>query len=281
MTDQQTITEFKTIDQKLRGDVFDPAAHGELIKPGELIDIVELSPLTRSDRIIYNLLLANAWEQIDKPIVHRIEKAKLKGTHYGNERLEDSINRLMGTVAVAMVEKNGRRAKQRVQLLGPNLEETEQKGFIYYRFPEELLELITNSNIYARLQSHVMFCFSSKYTLCLYEMVQKRKGLTYKQEDVFSIDALRDLLNVPKGKLTRFADLNRRVLKPAMNEINALSDHHIFLIPVKEGRKVVSIRLAWHQKTPDGRRRALNEIDKHRAGRLARIKGKVEELHIQ
>ena len=35
-----------------------------LIKPGELIDIVELSPLTLQDRRIYNLLILNAWDSI-------------------------------------------------------------------------------------------------------------------------------------------------------------------------------------------------------------------------
>ena len=35
-----------------------------IVKPGELVDIVEMTPLTLTDRRIYNLLLANAWEKI-------------------------------------------------------------------------------------------------------------------------------------------------------------------------------------------------------------------------
>ncbi len=37
---------------------FDPANYGEIVKPGELVDIVELSPLTLADRRIYKLLVA-------------------------------------------------------------------------------------------------------------------------------------------------------------------------------------------------------------------------------
>ena len=50
----------RTLDQKGRGNPFDPANYGEIVKPGELVDIVELNPLTLADRRIYNLLIANA-----------------------------------------------------------------------------------------------------------------------------------------------------------------------------------------------------------------------------
>ena len=49
----------RTLDQKGRGNPFDPANYGEIVKPGELVDIVELNPLTLADRRIYNLLIAN------------------------------------------------------------------------------------------------------------------------------------------------------------------------------------------------------------------------------
>src|SRR3546814_15040514 len=60
-----------TLSQKGRGNPFDPANYGEIVKPGELVDIVELSPLTLADRRIYNLLIANAWERISEPVIHR------------------------------------------------------------------------------------------------------------------------------------------------------------------------------------------------------------------
>jgi hypothetical protein len=32
-----------------------------IVKPGELIDVVEMTPLTLQDRRIYNELIGNAW----------------------------------------------------------------------------------------------------------------------------------------------------------------------------------------------------------------------------
>ena len=37
-----------------------------LIKPGELVDLVEMTPLTLNDRRIYNQLLAHAWDNNDR-----------------------------------------------------------------------------------------------------------------------------------------------------------------------------------------------------------------------
>src|SRR3546814_10958662 len=60
-----------TLSQKGRGNPFDPANYGEIVKPGELVDIVELSPLTLPDRRSYHLLIPNAWERISQPDIPR------------------------------------------------------------------------------------------------------------------------------------------------------------------------------------------------------------------
>lgn len=209
--------EFRTLAQRGQGSPFDPALYGEIVKPGELIDIVELSPLTLVDRRIYNVLIANAWERIAEPIVHRVAKSELKGTHKGNERIEDSLLRLMGTIAMVTITKDGKSYKRRVQLLGSSDESLEKNGFLHYRIPEDLIEILRNSQVYARLKTQVMYCFESKYSLCLYEMIERRIGLSYKQSEDFTLEQIRGLLNVPAGKLERFADLNKYCLKVAID----------------------------------------------------------------
>ncbi|MEV8799130.1 hypothetical protein AB0068_29550, partial [Klebsiella pneumoniae] len=93
--------------------------------------------------------------------------------------------------------------KRRVQLLGPSDESLEKDGFLHYRIPDELIEILRNSQVYARLKTQVMYCFESKYALCLYEMIERRIGLEYKQKEEFTIEEVRGLLNVPEGKLER------------------------------------------------------------------------------
>src|SRR3546814_13906435 len=60
-----------TLSQKGRGNPFDPATYGEIVKHGELVDIVEMSLLTLADRRISNMLIDNAWERIRAPDIHR------------------------------------------------------------------------------------------------------------------------------------------------------------------------------------------------------------------
>ncbi|WCT75888.1 replication initiation protein (plasmid) [Sphingomonas naphthae] len=271
---------FRTLAQKGRGNPFDPANYGEIVKPGELVDIVELSPLTLADRRIYNLLIANAWERIGEPIVHRIAKSALKGTHQGNERIESSLLRLMGTIAIVTIRKSGKAFKRRVQLLGPSDESLERDGFLHYRIPEELIEILRNSEVYARLKTQVMYCFESKYALCLYEMIERRIGLEYKQREEFTIDELRGLLNVPEGKLERFADLNKYCLKVAVGEINKLCPFYVEFVPIKKGRKVERVALHWFPKTSSGKRDAQNLIDQHSIVRRAKLRGGIPELPV-
>src|SRR3546814_13771679 len=52
-----------TLSQKGRGNPFDPANYGEIVKPGELVAIIELSPLTLADRRISTLLIAKAYRK--------------------------------------------------------------------------------------------------------------------------------------------------------------------------------------------------------------------------
>lgn len=270
----------RTLMQKGRGNPFDPANYGEIVKPGELVDIVELSPLTLADRRIYNLLIANAWERIGEPIVHRVPKSALKGTHQGNERIEGSLLRLMGTVAIVTIRKGGKSFKRRVQLLGPSDESLEKDGFLHYRIPEELIEILRNSEVYARLKTQVMYCFESKYALCLYEMIERRVGLAYKQTDEFTIEELRGLLNVPAGKLERFADFNKYCLKVAVEEINKLCPFYVDFTPIKRGRKVERVAVHWFAKTANGKRDAQNLIDQHSIVRRAKMRGGFPDLPV-
>lgn len=271
---------FRTLTQRGKGNPFNPSHYGEIVKPGELVDIVELSPLTLADRRTYNLLIANAWERIGEPIVHRIAKSALKGTHQGNERIEASLLRLMGTIAIVTIRKSGKSYKRRVQLLGPSDESLEKDGFLHYRIPEELIEILRNSEVYARLKTQVMYCFESKYALCLYEMIERRIGLEYKQTEEFTIEELRGLLNVPAGKLERFADLNKYCLKVAVEEINKLCPFYVDFTPIKKGRKVERIALHWFPKTSSGKRDAQSLIDQHSVVRRAKMRGLAAELPV-
>lgn len=259
---------YRTLEAKPSGN--------SIIKPGELVDLVEMTPLTLNDRRIYNQLLAHAWDRIDQPVEHVIAKRDLRGSHNANDRVGDSIERLMAAIVKVRVLRDGKNAIERVQLLGSNTEHESPDGMLRYEFPARLREIMQESTVFARLQKEVMFALSSKYALALYEMVQKRGNMTMKSHEDFEIGEFRELLGVPRGKLPMWGNLHQRALAPAIKEVNALSDYTVELEPLKTGRKVGRVRMRWARKEQAEVTGVLAELRRPKVGRKARIEGRVE-----
>ena len=252
-----------------------PNAEG-LIKPGELVDLVEVTPLTLNDRRIYNQLLENAWDAIDKPVTHVIAKSTLRGSHNSNDRVGDSLERLMSAVVRVTVVWDGEPAIERVQLLGGNLESMRPDGMLEYEIPARLRKIIRNSQIFARLKREVMFALSSKYALTLYEMVQKRGNLRWKASERFTLDRFRGIIGVPKGKLSSWSNLRLRAIDPAVAEVNALSDFMVEILPVKTGRAVTHVELRWWRKDGDATGAADRALQFSKLARQARPEDRTE-----
>jgi hypothetical protein len=271
----------RTLRQRTAGNPLDPNdASGSMVKPAELVDVVELTPLTLVDRRTYNLLIAHAWDRIDEDVEHAIPKAVLRGTHKGNERLSDTIQRLMAGQVEVRIIRDGKRYLQSIHLLATvaRPEDETEDGNVYYRFAADMREIIQQSSIFARLQTEVMFCFTSKYALALYEMIQKRGNLKHKNTDEFAPADLRKLLGVPPGKLTEFDGFRRKALIPAAAEVNAFSPYMVQIDAVRHGRKVIKLRLMWFAKDEQGLKSAYAELQRHRAGRKARVSGLAEVI---
>ncbi|MEO0439163.1 MAG: replication initiation protein [Pseudomonadota bacterium] len=265
----------RTIDQQPSGEPWRADGIGTLVKPGELIDIVEMTPLTLNDRRIYNCLLANAWDNIGEDVKHVISKADLSSSHNGTERMGASIERLMAAI-VRVRLPDGK--LMRVQLLGSNTETQKGSGVFRYRFDSQLRKIIKNSSVFARIRSEVTFALSSKYALALYEMIQKRGNLSHRWSEEFSVDELRSLLGVEPGKLTLFGNFKSRALQPAVREVNALGDYGVQMLPVKTGRAVTAVKISWWRKSEDELKAAYQELQRSRVGRRARIAGTVEDV---
>lgn len=260
----------RTVDARPNAD--------SLIKPGELVDLVEVTPLTLNDRRIYNQLLENAWEAIDKPVTHVIAKSALRGSHNSNDRVGESLERLMSAIVKVAVVWDGEPAIERVQLLGGNLESGRADGLLEYEIPARLRKIIRNSQVFARLQREVMFALSSKYALTLYEMVQKRGNLRWKASERFALDSFRGIIGVPKGKLSSWSNLKLRAIDPAVAEVNALSDFMVEILPLKTGRAVTHVELRWWRKDGDASGAADRALQFSRVGRRARAEGRTEQV---
>jgi plasmid replication initiation protein len=145
---------------------------------------------------------------------------------------------------------SSRAAQRRVDPEELSLEDG--RGRLYYTFSKQLFEIVKESEVFGRLKTQIMYCFRSKYALALYESVQKRAGMKFKQAENFTVEEMRALLGVPKEKLIRFPDLNKYAIRPALQEVNALSEHHVTIGMIKNGRRVEHLMLMWQERCSVG-----------------------------
>ena len=267
---------FKTIDQKPNGD--------EFAKARELIEIRRTGDLSLQDRRIINLLYVNAGPRICDDVTHVIGIAELRGTHRGGERVTDSIRQLMrALVEVPTKDDNGQPATKFVHILEDSTvtdNENSPHGQVKYRFSPEMRDIIKDSTLWGRVRSAVVFAFTSKYALALYELITARVNLKHKWQEEFTVEDLRELLGVPDGKLERIPNLLQKVIQPAVLEVNGLADFGVAIKPIRTGGQqrglVTGFRVSWWRKEIPELQAAHEELNRVKVGRMARLQKRVE-----
>ena len=263
------ITKFPKVPQDL----------SSIIKPEELVDIVETTPLTLQDRRTFNLLIGNAWNTILESSQHTISRHELtKHVNSKNQDIAASLRHLMAAIVQIKIRnnRNGEPATRQIALLGSN---EIDNGEVIYSFPPELVKVIRDTQIFARLHTKVMFQLTSKYSLALYEFLQKRMNLKYINSETLSIAEVRGMLGVEAKKLTNFGHLNKYALQVATNEVTFLTEYEITHEPVKTGRQVTHVKFSWRQKSEVGAQiAAVEELERSKVGRNARMQRNVEKV---
>lgn len=141
---------------------------------------------------------------------------------------------------------------------------------VTWYFGRTFRRMAEQSNHWAILDRQTVFALSSKYAILLFQHVASLANLQRVDSKTFSIPELRAMLGVPAGKLERFADLNRRAVQAAIDEINQISRLNLTVTPVKAGRTVAAVKVSWAVKGADDTGAAARELKVHSAGRKAR-----------
>jgi hypothetical protein len=249
-----------------------------MIKPQEMIEMVEMAPLSLASRRIYNLLVKNAWHNIETVEQHTIEKKALRvGMGGATARFGQCIDELMAVI----VRRWRGHELDKFQLLGYNTDggEDDDNALFHYTFPKPLREIIRQSEVWARLESHVIYAFSSKYALALYELVALRANLKHKTSEIFELVRFRTLLGVEKEKLPAYKSLKQYAIDYAVREVNGLCpDFNVAVEPVMTGRKVTAVKVTWWPKSAPEKAKALREVTGSKVGRRERLAGLVEHV---
>ncbi|MFC4168935.1 replication initiation protein [Teichococcus aestuarii] len=267
----------KTLAQRYNSD--------GIVKAGEMIEVKNTSALTLHDRRVLNLLIRHAADKIADDREHVILMRELRSSHKGGERVRDSIERLMTTlVLVPTKDSKGRKATRRTTLLADTTttdDEENPQGEVRYSFSPTMRDILRRSEYWGRIKPYVMFAFSTKYALALYEALCLRRNLARSEQD-FSIGEFREMLGVAPDKLKAFPQLKQSALAPAIGEINTLSDFNVEVEPLREGGQqrgtLTGFRVRWESKEPEAWNEVLTELMRPKVGRKARLRGTVESV---
>ena len=146
---------------------------------------------------------------------------ELGGSH-GSKWIWDSARRLAKTTAEWETLKDGRLDEQGVSsMFGARVSQSARRtGTLHYSFPALLIPIIKEPMRFARLRVHFMMQLSGKYAVTLYEILEAFVNQRDPKLDV-SIEEFRSWLKVPEDAyVDDWKGLNRRVIKPSVQQIN-------------------------------------------------------------
>jgi len=268
-----------TLD-KIRIERSDPDV---IVAAGEVADMRFTSGDSLSLRAakLFCLLIQEAGIAVADQVQHRIPYAVLNETfHRSRDELVEAVMELHSTVvSVQLVSRKGRPYVKS----GPILSDVEREpdslddAEIRFEFSPAMRQVIADSTHWAAVSRRAVLAFESKYSLRLYLHIGLRVNRRQTSEDV-SLEDMRDILGIARNTLPRWQDMKRRALDPAVAEISHLAGFTVMYTPLKRGRRVVGVRLAWGHKAAPDLIETQRELDRTRAGRTARRDGLVETI---
>jgi hypothetical protein len=220
-------------------------------------------PFTALDRKLWALCLHLGWEELEtKSRIgkwHEISEADIRrlienfsGTKGMNWIWESAQRLTETTVRYSRVDEEDKRWKGISGLFtAERLEENERDGVFRYMFPAPLVPIFMEPGRFARLRVQFLLGLKGKYAVTLYELfesIANKRNPTIKA----TTEEIRQWLQVPEGKLTQWAHLWQKALKPAIDEINAEPSESGFSVSYEleragRGSKVCGIIFTIHK----------------------------------
>ena len=206
---------------------------------------------TEKDRKLWVFLVHAAWDDLLKKNIHEIPICKINkvfrelGGDKGVNWIWESAKRLRDTKVDWEFDEDGERMQGVSNLMNAvTSKNARDTGRLRYEIPALLSEVIKQPFRFSRLRLHFMIGLSGKYAVTLYELLE---GVANMKNPILEveIEKLREWLKVPDGKLLRYIDFKRRVIDPALKQINDNSEGAGFSVlvePIKDGRAVEKLR---------------------------------------
>jgi len=235
------------------GDPWQPSdeKHATIPLPNDVIITKVEGDYTERDRKLWAFLVAAVWDDLLTTRVHEIRVSKINTIfqQLGGEKtaswIWESAKRLSKTHVEYELNEDGKRLIGVSNLMNAQThKDLRVTGYLHFEIPALLSQVIRNPCRFSRLRLHFMIGLSGKYAVTLYMLLE---SVANKQTPVLDVelDQLRQWLKVPEGKLNRWVDVKRRVLEPALKQMNNNPDAAGFSVvmeEIKEGRAVDRVR---------------------------------------
>lgn len=259
-------------------------------KAAELIEIEGAHALEASDRALFNQLLQTAHDSgrlTDPDAEWEISLTGLRraSKHESNDRIRDSLRRLRRTevrVTYVSTRAGPSRTMETHLLEFTDTDDSDSPtATVQFGIPKRLRAVLARSNRWGRIRCEISYAMTSKYSIALYEMVCLRAYLERCVETI-EIGKFRELLGVPPGAYDRGDNFMRNVIAPAVLEVNGLSDIGVQIEMARKHSRASAhaVTITWWRKQGDEFRAAMQECNRPKVGRMARLKGKVEPLAV-
>lgn len=230
------------------GNANDLTSDPSFPKAKEAVEIKEPGELSLQDRRLFSHLIAIAYPRMmtaQEFDVHVSAVTKTgHGSHNSYDRLKNNISQLQKTLVTFYDPEKGK--WQQTQLLGPC---TISGGVLTFTFSAMLRPYLADPAQYSRISLKVLYHFQCKYSIPIYERLAayaSRHHNTCRLE----LEEFRQFIGIKDGQYSEFAQLKRRAIDKAIEEINKFSPIEISNFSVeRKRRKVVAVNFVVRKKT--------------------------------
>ena len=190
----------------------------EVIKASPAIQVQ--GKMTHLQRRTWNVLLANAYDELPNREIHRVSVAelarKLGYASNDSEHLKETLKALVDYT----VEWNvlGKDKKQRWGVAALLASAEIENGICTYSFAAHLRYKLYNPRIYTKLNLRLQNRFTHRYALILWEVCFDYFDIARNQGETpfIPMETFRDLMGLEKDEYPLFKEFNRNVIKPAI-----------------------------------------------------------------
>ena len=229
--------------------------------------------ITLLQRKLFNFLVWHAYIDLADKETYEISINSLKNRLWfnssNNKYLQDSLR----TLIVTAVDFNLLWKDKGDWSASALLAWVSFKSWIcYYSFSPILREKLHTPNVYAKLNLNLIKLFSSKYSLCLYEIAIDYMKINC--TPFIPLDIFRKLMWVEQNKYSEFKRLKQRVIDPSIKELNTIAWFTIKIEYQKKWRKISAIKFLLHEVKLDP---TINSVNPQSQDKLL---AKIQQNHL-